>query len=132
MTEEPLRFDVHRLRQSADEMTDEEVDLFYAGAWLRGRVLSTAEKRAELRAIWEDDVGRLEIVDVLDASGARRFVMVFFTGGSALVYDATTHAIVAAAAQHALDRCEQPGLWQALGRAYASSTPAIAEHVDFT
>lgn len=126
-----LRFDSYRVRRSVDEMTDEEIDRIYSGPWLSGRSLSISEKRAEMRAVWEDDFAEIEIVDVLEGI-ARSHEAYFFTGGSALVFEIATGRVVASAAQHELDRCSSRDLWDAIGRAYLASKPPIVQRIVFS
>jgi hypothetical protein len=126
-----LRFDRYRLRRTADQVVDEEVDQFWSGSWLRKRKLSTAQKRAEMAAIWQDELGPLEIVDVLNEDGQCRYRMYFSAYGSARVLDAKTGKDVAAAAQHSIDTCISRELWEALGQAYRASKPKIRQKISF-
>jgi len=73
----------------------------------------------------------IEAVDVVDERG-RLLYQAYFGGiGGMLVYRAGTEELVATAAQHSIDRCEDQDLWAALGRAYATASPPIQETISF-
>ena len=126
-----LRFDRYRRRESLEQVADEEVDAFFSGSWVRKRRLTVAQKRKEMARIWEDELGPFEIVDVVDESGACKYWMYFWCGGSATVLDARTKKYVAGAAQHSIDTCPSRELWEALGVAYRTSPIGIRQHIDF-
>jgi hypothetical protein len=126
-----LRFDRYRLRKTLDQVTDDEVDAFYSGSWLRKRKLTVAKKREEMARIWDDELGPFEIVDVVDESGDCKYRMYFSAYGSAVLFDARTGKYIAGAAQHSLDACPSRELWEALGQAYRKSAPAIRQRIDF-
>jgi hypothetical protein len=126
-----LRFVAYRRREKIEQMTDDEINVIYSGGWLRKRRLTVAQKRAEMAELWADEFSPLEIVDVVDPAGARRYWMCFGCGGSAWVFDAKTRKMIAGAAQHSLDTCISRELWEALGEAYRTSKPPIRQRINF-
>lgn len=79
-----------------------------------------------------EELAGMEIVDVVDESGATLYQILFFDYGTAYMFKAGTTEELGGASQHGFElNAPNDALYAAIAKAYESADPAIQQMMDF-